>query len=160
MRVHSANGAWATRSRPYVVALHQAPDHYRPPTESPRKRVGAPARRLFVDGDASFVHSRRLGGLDRQGTVGLVLGAPRSCRRLRIVGVTSLHVTQDARAIVMGLVDALRTDQVPLFAPRWRRPVRQVRPESRAEVGCLERTPTGMLRHASVRQVTPMREMT
>jgi len=90
---------------------------------------------------------------------GLVLGAAGAVGEIRVVGVAPLNVTQDTRAIVMGLIDGLGTDQVPLFAPRWRRPVQWVRPELRAEVRYLERTPTGMLRHASVRQVTPVREM-
>jgi len=89
---------------------------------------------------------------------GLVLGAPGAVGEMRVVGVAPLNVDRETRAIVMGLVDGLRTGQVPLFAPWWRRPVQWIRPELRAEVRYLERTPTGMLRHASVRQVTPMRE--
>jgi bifunctional non-homologous end joining protein LigD len=90
---------------------------------------------------------------------GLVLGAPGAVGEMRIVGVAPLNVDHETRAIVMGLVNGLRTDQVPMFAPRSRRPVQWVRPELRAEVRYLERTPTGMLRHASVRQVTPAREL-
>ena len=63
---------------------------------------------------------------------GLVLGAPGAVGELRVVGVAPLNVDRDTRAIVMGLIDGLRTDQVPLFAPRWRRPVQWIRPELRA----------------------------
>ena len=87
---------------------------------------------------------------------GLVLGAPGAVGEMRVVGVAPLNVDHDTRAIVMGLIDGLRTDQVPLFAPRWRRPVEWIRPDLRAEVRYLERTPTGTLRHASVREVRPV----
>jgi len=88
---------------------------------------------------------------------GLVLGAPGAVGEMRVVGVAPLNVDRDTRAIVVGLIAGLRTGQVPLFAPQWRRPVQWISPQLRAEVRYLERTSTGMLRHASVRSVTSAR---
>jgi hypothetical protein len=53
----------------------------------------------------------------------------------------------------MALIDSLQTDRVPLLALRWRRAVHWVDVGLVAEVRYLERTPTGLLRHASARTV-------
>jgi hypothetical protein len=53
---------------------------------------------------------------------GLVVGAAGAIGELRIAGVASLNVDRETRATVMALIDGLRTDRVPLMAPRWRRP--------------------------------------
>jgi hypothetical protein len=84
---------------------------------------------------------------------GLVVGAPGAVGELRVVGVALLHVDREARANVMALIDELRTVRVPLLAPRWRRAVQWVDDGLVAEVRYLERTPTGLLRHASARAV-------
>jgi hypothetical protein len=54
----------------------------------------------------------------------------------------------------MALIDGLRTDRVPMIALRWRQPVQWINDGLVAEVRYLERTPTGLLRHASARRVT------
>jgi bifunctional non-homologous end joining protein LigD len=84
---------------------------------------------------------------------GLVVGAPGAVGELRVVGVAPLHVDRETRAAVMALIGDLRTDRVPLLAPRWRRAVQWVDDGLVAEVRYLERTPTGLLRHASARRV-------
>jgi hypothetical protein len=62
---------------------------------------------------------------------------------------------RETRATVMALIDGLRTDRVPMVAPRWRRPVQWVGDGLVAEVRYLERTPTGLLRHTTARSVHP-----
>jgi len=84
---------------------------------------------------------------------GLVIGAPGAIGELRVVGVAPLNVDREARAIVMALIDSLRTERAPMVAPRWRRAVTWVDDGLVAEVRYLERTPSGLLRHASARQV-------
>jgi bifunctional non-homologous end joining protein LigD len=84
---------------------------------------------------------------------GVVLGARGAVGELRVCGVAPLNVDQDTRAVVMRLVDELRTDRVPLLAPRWRRAVQWVHDGLAADVRYLERTPTGLLRHASAQAV-------
>jgi bifunctional non-homologous end joining protein LigD len=65
---------------------------------------------------------------------GLVVGAPGAVGELRVAGVATLNVDRETRATAMALIDGLRSDQ--------------------PEVRYLERTPTGLLRHASARGVT------
>jgi hypothetical protein len=84
---------------------------------------------------------------------GLVLGAPGAVGEVRVIGVAPLNVDRGTRAVVMRLIDELRTDRVPLLAPRWRRAVRWVNDGLVADVRYLERTPTGLLRHASAKRV-------
>ena len=86
---------------------------------------------------------------------GLVVGAPGAVGELRVACVAALNVDRDTRASVMALIDGLRTDRVPFVAPRWRRPVQWIGDGLVAEVRYLERTPTGLLRHASARSVHP-----
>jgi bifunctional non-homologous end joining protein LigD len=54
---------------------------------------------------------------------GLVVGAAGAVGEFRVVGVAPLHVDGETRAAVMALIGDLRTDRVPLLAPRWRRAV-------------------------------------
>jgi ATP-dependent DNA ligase len=82
-----------------------------------------------------------------------VVGAPGAVGELRAVGVAPLHVDRETRGVVMALVDELRTDSFPILAPRRRRPVTWVGDGLVAEVRYLERTPTGLLRHASAQRV-------
>ncbi len=84
---------------------------------------------------------------------GLVIGAPGAIGELRVVGVAPLHVDRETRRAVMCLIDDLRSERVPMLAPRWRRPVQWVDEGLVAEVRYLERTPTGMVRNASARMV-------
>jgi hypothetical protein len=56
----------------------------------------------------------------------------------------------------MRLIVELRTDRVPLLAPRWRQAVLRVGEGLVADVRYLERTPTGLLRHASAQAVRPV----
>jgi bifunctional non-homologous end joining protein LigD len=84
---------------------------------------------------------------------GLVVGAPGAVGELRVAGIATLNVDRQTRATVVGLIDGLRTDSVPMVAPRWRRPVQWIEDGLVAEVRYLERTPTGLLRHASARRV-------
>jgi hypothetical protein len=86
----------------------------------------------------------------------LVVGAPGAVGELRVAGVAALNVDRDSRATVMGLIDEHRTARVPMIAPRWRRPVQWIADGLVAEVRYLERTPTGLLRHASARGVSPV----
>jgi ATP-dependent DNA ligase len=65
----------------------------------------------------------------------------------------ALTVDHEIRATVMALLDGMRTDRVPMIAPRWRRAVEWIDDGLVAEVRYLERTPTGLLRHASARGV-------
>jgi bifunctional non-homologous end joining protein LigD len=88
---------------------------------------------------------------------GLVLGAPGAIGELRVVGVAPLNVDRETRQVVMGLIDSLRTHRPPMLAPRWRRAVQWVDDGLEAEVRYLERTPTGLLRHASARSVRARR---
>jgi ATP-dependent DNA ligase len=76
---------------------------------------------------------------------------------LRVVGVAPLHVDRQTRAAVIALIDELRTDSIPQRAPRWRRAVEWVDDGLVAEVRYLERTPTGLLRHASARAVRALK---
>jgi hypothetical protein len=83
----------------------------------------------------------------------MVIGAPGAVGELRVAGVAALNVDRETRAGVMALIDGLRTDQVPMVASRWRRPVQWIDAGLVAEVRYLERTPRGFLRHASARRV-------
>jgi bifunctional non-homologous end joining protein LigD len=85
---------------------------------------------------------------------GLVVGAIGAIGERRVAGVAPLHVDRPTRQTVMGMLDGLRTDRVPLNAPRWRRPVLWVTNGLVAEVRYLGRTPAGLLRHASARAVS------
>jgi hypothetical protein len=82
-----------------------------------------------------------------------LVGALGAVGELRVAGVAALNVDRDTRATVMGLIDGLRTDRVPMIALRWRRPVQWIDDGLVAEVRYLERAPTGLLRHASARSV-------
>jgi hypothetical protein len=63
---------------------------------------------------------------------------------LRVVGRRApLHGDRETPGAVMTLIDELRTDRVPLLAPRWRRAVQWVEDGLVADVRYLERTPTG-----------------
>jgi bifunctional non-homologous end joining protein LigD len=84
---------------------------------------------------------------------GLVVGAPGAVGEPRVAGVATLNVDRESRANVMALIDGMRTDRVPMTAPRWRRPVQWIDDGLVAEVRYLERTSTGLLRHASARRV-------
>jgi len=84
---------------------------------------------------------------------GVVVGAPGAVGELRVVGVAPLNVDRETRAIVMAKIEGLRSERVPMLAPRWRRAVTWVDDGLVAEVRYLERTPTGLLRHASARGV-------
>jgi bifunctional non-homologous end joining protein LigD len=84
---------------------------------------------------------------------GLVLGAPGAVGEMRVIGVAPLNVDRESRQVAMRLIDELRTDRVPLLGPRWRRAVHWVNDGLVADVRYLERTPTGLLRHASARRV-------
>jgi bifunctional non-homologous end joining protein LigD len=86
---------------------------------------------------------------------GLVVGAPGAVGELRAAGVAVLNVDRETRATVMALIDGLGTGKVPTIGLRWRRPVQWVDDGLVAEVRYLERTPTGLLRHASARNVRP-----
>ena len=86
---------------------------------------------------------------------GLVVGALGAVGELRVIGVAPLNVDRETRIAVMGLIDGLRSERVPMLAPRWRRPVQWVDDGLVANVRYLERTPTGLLRHASARSVRP-----
>ena len=88
---------------------------------------------------------------------GLVRGAPGAVGELRVVGVAPLNVDRGSRAVVAHLIDELRTELVPLLAPRWRRAVHWVDDGLVADVRYLERTTTGLLRHALARAVRPRR---
>jgi ATP-dependent DNA ligase len=83
-----------------------------------------------------------------------VVGAAGAVGERRVAGIAPLHLDQPTRQIVMGMLEELRADRVPLNAPRWRRPVQWVSDGLVAEVRYLERTPTGLLRHASARAVS------
>jgi bifunctional non-homologous end joining protein LigD len=84
---------------------------------------------------------------------GLVVGAPGAIGELRVVGVAPVHADRETRDVVMRLIDGLRIDRVPVLAPRWRRTVTWVEDSLVADVRYLERTPMGLLRHASARRV-------
>jgi bifunctional non-homologous end joining protein LigD len=84
---------------------------------------------------------------------GLVVGAPGAVGELRVAGIAALNVDRETRARVMTLIHERRTYEVPMIAPRWRRPVTWIEDGLVAEVRYLERTPTGLLRHASARTV-------
>jgi len=86
---------------------------------------------------------------------GLVVGAPGAVGELRVAGVATLNVDRASRSTVMTLIDDMRTDRAPMNAPRWRRPAQWIDEGLVAEVRYLERTPTGLLRHASARKVRP-----
>jgi bifunctional non-homologous end joining protein LigD len=86
---------------------------------------------------------------------GLVVGAPGAVGELRVAGVAVLSVDRETRAMVMALIDQLRTGRVPMLASRWRRPVQWIEEGLVAEVRYLERTPTGLLRQGSARRVSP-----
>jgi bifunctional non-homologous end joining protein LigD len=87
---------------------------------------------------------------------GLVVGALGTVGELRVAGVAALNVDRETRATVMALIDGLRTDRVPMVAPHSRRPVQWISDGLLAKVRYLERTPTGLLRHASARSVHPV----
>ena len=78
---------------------------------------------------------------------GLVVGAPGAVGELRDTGVAALNVDRETRTTVLALIDGLRTDRVPMVAPRWRRPMESIDEGLVADVRYLERTPTGLLRH-------------
>jgi hypothetical protein len=63
-----------------------------------------------------------------------------------VVGVAPSHVDRDAQELVIALIEELRTDRVPLLAPRRRRAAHWVDEGFIAAVRYLERTPTGLLR--------------
>jgi hypothetical protein len=126
--------------------------------QGPALDLGAAPVAAAAEGQALAVrHVPRhgVGGVHRHGAGRLVVAAPGAVGELRVAGVAAFNVDRDVRATVMALIDGLRTDRVPMVAPRWRRPVQWggINDGLVAEVRYLERTPTGLLRHASARRV-------
>jgi hypothetical protein len=96
-----------------------------------------------------------VGDVDRRGPAGLVVGAPDAVGELRVVAVAPLALIA-TRVPRSALIDGLRTDRVPLLAPRRRRAVQWVDEGLATKVRYVERTPSRLLRHASARAVRPV----